>query len=112
MSPDIVPPLISDEAASALDTSAWITWNTSEPATSQVIYGISPNLTMSTTETTDYVTSHSVTLVGLTPTAAYDFQDRSRDGSDNVAVSGVDSFTTLASQDVQRIYLPLILKSF
>jgi hypothetical protein len=110
--PDTAPPLISDEEAAPLDIVAWVAWNTNEPATSQVEYGISPTLSLSTTETRDYVTAHKVTLTGLSSGTAYVYRVHSKDGADNATVSAEFGFTTLASQDVRRIYLPLILKSF
>jgi hypothetical protein len=108
--PDTTPPVISNIAASSLDTSAWITWTTNEPATSRVEYG-SPSPTISTIETTTYVTSHSVALSGLTPGTFYAYRVYSRDGAGNLAgPSATLNFTTMSTNDVERVYLPIIVK--
>ena len=103
--------VISNLAVSKLDTIASITWNTNEPATSQVSYGISPTLTLSSSQTSSYVTSHTVLITGLLPETTYIYQVLSKDGSGNLGSSAELSFTTLATDAVKRIYLPLILKT-
>jgi hypothetical protein len=108
---DMTPPSISNIAASPLVTEAVITWNTDEPATSQVAYGISPTLNLSTTESTEYVISHEVALDNLSPDTTYACAVRSTDEGGNTAVSEVSSFKTLASGDMNHIYLPLVLRS-
>jgi hypothetical protein len=108
---DSTPPTISAVAAHPLDTVVGITWITDEPATSQVTYGISPTPLYTTTETMVYRTSHSVRLTNLVPDSSYVYAVISRDEADNKAVSAVFSFRTLASEDVDRIYLPLVLSS-
>jgi hypothetical protein len=108
---DLTPPSISDVAASPLVTETVITWTTDEHATSQVTYGISPTLNLSTTESTEYVISHEVVLASLSPGTAYAYVVRSTDGAGNLAVSEVFSFRTLASQYPNHVYLPLVLRS-
>ena len=110
---DTIPPAISDVSGAALDTVAVITWTTDEPATSRVEYGVgSP--TISTIETTNHVTSHQVVLTGLNTQTTYVFRVHSRDAAGNLASNpsgpGTHSFTTLAAEDIQRTYLPLIIK--
>jgi hypothetical protein len=104
------PLTISNVAAHPLDTSAWITWDTDRPATSQVEYGISPTLGISTTPTASYVVSHSVRISGLMSSTEYYYQVRSTDVSGQSAQSEISSFTTLAPEDIRWIYLPIILK--
>jgi hypothetical protein len=111
--PDTTPPVITNIGAGALDTLAIITWTTDEPATSRVEYGEgSPS--MSTTETTNYVTSHQVVLTGLNPQTTYVFRVYSRDVAGNLTSDpngpGLHSFSTLAPEEVRKMYLPVILK--
>ena len=60
------------------DTSAVITWTTDEVSTSAVNYGTT-TLLGSTESDSDYVTSHSITLTGLTPMTDYYFEISSTD---------------------------------
>jgi hypothetical protein len=93
-----------------LVTSATIAWTTDEPATSQVTYGISPTLTLPTTETTEYVSAHSVVLTHLISNTTYVYRVHSRDSVGNLAISDERSFTTLSSEDIKRVFLPIILR--
>ena len=97
---------ISNLSVHPLDTKATITWDTNRLATSQVFYGKTPALGMSTQETNSYVTSHSVLISGLTPNTTYYYRVASTDvGSQNVT-SDVLSFKTLATVDIRHLYLP------
>lgn len=107
---DTIPPVISNINASTLDTCARITWDTDEPSTSQVFYGISPVLSDNTTESTDYVTAHEITLTGLVPDTTYSYSVKSRDASGNKATSPVFTFKTLTPEEVKRIYLQFVIK--
>ncbi|HNB53192.1 MAG TPA: DUF6298 domain-containing protein, partial [Anaerolineales bacterium] len=108
--PDNTPPILSNIAASPLDISALITWNSDEPATSLVNYGISPTLTDSTDENLVLTTNHSVILTGLTPGTTYVFRVVSFDAARNRSNSEIFTFTTLESGAVYTVYLPLVLK--
>lgn len=103
------PLTVTNVSASVLDTSAVITWQTNKPSTSQVLYGISPNMDLSTTEKTTLVTSHSVLLTGLLPNITYAYSAISRDLEGQVDM-GESTFTTLDPADVTQNYLPIILK--
>ncbi|MEA1993053.1 MAG: S8 family serine peptidase [Euryarchaeota archaeon] len=82
---DANEPVISGVSVSNVtDTSATITWTTDEPATSTVNYGTTTSLGSSSTEG-EYVTSHSITLQGLTSETVYYFEVAS---TDNVCPSG------------------------
>jgi hypothetical protein len=107
---DTTPPTISNVTASPLATSTMISWTTNENATSQVIYGISPDLNQSTTETTNYVTMHSVTLSSLSPGTTYVYRVRSRDAAGNLSTSEQFGFTTFSLEGVRWVYLPVILR--
>jgi hypothetical protein len=104
------PPVISSVAVHPLDTTAGFAWTTDRPATSQVQYGPSPTLGMSIPETSEYVTSHSVRISGLSPTTKYYYKVRSAEVGGLSAESEVASFTTLAAEDIEWLYLPVILK--
>jgi len=91
------PPKITGTAASPSPTEVTITWATDVPATSQVDYGITSGLGVLTQPDTQLVTSHSVTISGLTPETTYRFQVRSADASGEEAIEPDPpaSFTTL-----------------
>jgi hypothetical protein len=106
--PDLLPPQITSGpfVVHLSDTSVSISWTTNEPATSTVMYGIgSPT---STNTQAGLSTSHTVTLIGLTPTATYQYQVSSSDQVGNgPTVSAVASFATQASPG--DVTPPLIL---
>jgi len=104
------PPTVFNIAARRLDTIAWFTWNTDEAASSQVEYGISPTLEISTTETNRYVTSHAVLITGLLPSTDYVYSVRSKDVAGNPTTSEIFGFTTVASEDIKLPRLPVILR--
>lgn len=108
---DSIPPTIENVTATALDIWALVAWSTDEVATSQVTYGISPTLSMSTTEAPDYVLAHTVVLTGLSPNTTYVYVVRSRDEAGNTSVSSEHSFTTIPAEDTKYLYLPLVLNS-
>ncbi|MGH8246589.1 MAG: GDSL-type esterase/lipase family protein, partial [Gammaproteobacteria bacterium] len=95
---DTTPPVISAVTVSNVtDTTATITWTTDEPATSQVEYGPTTNYGWLRPIDPTLVTSHSVTLVGLSPGVLYHFRVFSRDGPGNTATSSDSTFTTTTS---------------
>jgi len=94
---DTTPPLISAVAAKNLTTSgATITWTTDEPSDSQVDYGINTSYGANSPLNSQMVTSHSVTLTGLSASATYHFRVNSRDASGRLATSNDFTFITLA----------------
>ncbi len=87
--PDTTPPVITQVSASPATngTSATITWTTDEPSTSRADYGTSSSaLNLNQTNAT-LVTSHSITLNGLSPSTTYYFRVTSTDASGNAATS-------------------------
>jgi len=94
---DTAAPTITQVNVSDItESSVTITWITDEPATSQVEYGQTISYGLSTTLDESLVTSHSISLGGLTPETTYHLRVRSEDGSANEAISGDYDFTTLA----------------
>ena len=93
--PDTTPPVITAVQATAIsDTSATITWQTDEPASSEVAYGETPAYADGTVSNAALVTSHSISLSGLSPSTQYHYQVTSADGDGNSASSVDFVFTT------------------
>ncbi len=91
------PPVISDVQSDPADVTCLVTWETDEPATSQVRYGTTPgSYPFETPQDTSLVTSHAVTLTGLEPETTYYFVVLSGDAQGNESQSAEHPFTTLA----------------
>jgi outer membrane lipoprotein-sorting protein len=98
--PDTTAPVISGVAASNITTtSATITWTTDELATSQVEYGLTTSYGSTTPLNSTLVTSHSISLPALTSGTTYHYRVKSKDASNNQAVSGDYTFTTASAGD-------------
>ncbi len=87
--PDATPPVISSVAASpgGNGTTATVTWNTDEPASSRVDYGISPGDLSLNSSSATLVSSHSLGLASLMPSTTYYYRVTSVDFSGNSATS-------------------------
>ena len=95
--PDLSPPeIVAGPAVVHLsDTSVSISWTTNEAASSRVEYGIGG--LSETILDNAMTTSHTVTLVNLSPLATYVFRVGSTDASSNgPTFSAQDAFTTQA----------------
>jgi glucose/arabinose dehydrogenase/PKD repeat protein len=86
-------PVISQVVARPGPGRVTITWRTDVPADSQVQYGRTTTYGSATALDRTLVTSHSVTISGLTRKAQYFFQVLSRDGVGNLS-SATGSFGT------------------
>lgn len=95
---DVTAPIISNTAVATNGDSATITWQTDEPASSQVAYGETTGYELGNEIIASLSTSHSITLTGLTMGNEYHFQLTSEDGAGNAAVSNDYSFTAEAPQ--------------
>ena len=92
---DTTAPTITNRTATSITAnSATITWTTSEPADSQVDYGLTTSYGSSTPLDSNRVTSHSVAISGLNASTLYHYRVRSRDGAGNLRVSSDSTFTT------------------
>ena len=92
---DTTPPTISAAGTSNLaSTSATIVWTTNEPAASQVEYGLTTAYGSLTPLDSTLVTSHSVTISGLSANTLYHYRVHSTDGAGNLAISADLTFTT------------------
>jgi hypothetical protein len=94
------PPVISNVSSSGItSSSATISWTTEIPSSSQVLYGATSSYDHSSTLDTTQVTSHSQTIIGLSPTTTYHFavQSTGTASPPNTSTSIDYQFTTSAS---------------
>jgi len=93
---DTTPPIISAVTATPSATSAVVTWSTNEAASSIVDYGLTNTYGTTTSEAdlSPRVTSHSVTLTGLTSCQTYHVRAKSNDAAGNLGAGTDNSFTT------------------
>jgi Domain of unknown function (DUF4082)/Bacterial Ig-like domain/Bacterial Ig domain/Purple acid Phosphatase, N-terminal domain/FlgD Ig-like domain/Cohesin domain len=85
---DTTPPVISAVNATPNgDGTATVTWTTDEAADSHVDYGTSSSSLTQTTGNNALVTSHTVTLTGLSSSTVYYYRVRSADAASNSATS-------------------------
>lgn len=104
---DTTAPVISAVAASGTNaTSTTITWTTNEPASSQVEYGTGLAYGQLTAIDNTLVTTHSVTLSGMSSNTVYDYRVRSKDAATNEAIGGNNVVTTLAILDLTPPSVP------
>ncbi len=93
---DAVPPVISNiRVINITENSATVTWETDEPATSRVRYGLTAAYEIGDVSSLDLVTSHSVVLNSLTRSTFYHFEVSSADAFSNTATSTDTTFSTL-----------------
>ena len=91
----IAPQLVGQSSASADDSSATISWKTTELAKSQVKYSLGTGYEFPSAFTNDFRSDHSIYLSGLSPNTTYHYQLVSRDASGNEMISTEDlSFKT------------------
>ena len=97
---DTTAPTISSRTATNITAnSATITWTTNEPATSKVDYGPTQSYGSTTPLDPSLVTSHIVTLAGLSADTTYNYRVRSIDAAGNERVSANSTFRTSAAPD-------------
>ncbi len=76
------------------NTSAQIGWNTNNPADTQIEYGTTTAYGSSTTLNQAMITTHSQTLLALSPSTTYHYHALSRDAGGTLVQSGDFTFTT------------------
>lgn len=92
---DNAPPAISEvTVAAARADGAVVGWTTSEPADSQVEYGMTTDYGDSTPPSSALVLSRGVSLSGLASEALYHYRVKSRDAAGQLAVSPDFVFAT------------------
>jgi hypothetical protein len=85
---DTIPPLIGDVTVSEVTSrSAVVSWETDEPATSQVRYGYSTAYGLATVPDNAFQTLHSVAFDSLSNNTVYHFSVQSRDQAGNLRSS-------------------------
>jgi hypothetical protein len=75
------------------ETSATVTWNTNQAASSTVLFGPT-TVYGSASSSTSFITSHSITLTDLTASTTYDFQVQATNAVGSYATSTNYTFTT------------------
>lgn len=96
--PDTSAPTISSIVVTPSTTTAQVTWNTNEAATSKAYYGTSTPLSLGSAANVSqsaFVTNHSLSLTGLTASTTYYIIVESKDAATNGSVSTAVSFQTL-----------------
>jgi len=97
---DETAPLVSNIQVTAItDSKAVISWDTNEPATTQVKYGLDTGYGIYAPEVWDMIATkvnHSVEITGLLPATEYHYLINCRDTSHNEAVVTDATFTTAA----------------
>ncbi len=97
---DTSPPVISEVTVSNVsDASATVSWETNEPATSEVEYGTTSSYGSTTTLDEELVTSHSVSLSGLDEDTTHHYRVKSKDAARNEGTSEDKTFTTSSEAD-------------
>jgi subtilase family serine protease len=92
------PPAISNVMVSSITTtSATITWTTDQASSSLVNYGTTTGYGSSSTLNPTLVTSHTVTLTGLTASTTYDFDVVSANSGAMSSTSPNSSFKTTST---------------
>jgi hypothetical protein len=90
-------PVISNVTSSGvMSGTATINWTTDEASTSVVNYGTTTAYG-STTSSAALVTTHSVTLTGLTPNTTYDFDVSSANSANTTSTSTSNTFQTTSN---------------
>jgi outer membrane biosynthesis protein TonB len=104
-SKDSTPPVISNINITDIGiSSATVSWDTNEPATSQVDYGITTNYEL-TNGNGLYVKSHKLALSYklLNPDTEFHVRVKSVDASGNVATAADQTFTTKAGNAILAV---------
>ena len=95
--PDTTAPVIASVAHTAITSplaTTTVTWTTDEPANSQVEYGKTTQLGLSTGIDSAMLRDHAVTLTSLDTNTTYYFRVKSSDAAGNTSVSTVSTLDT------------------
>ena len=111
---DTTVPLISNVNSNVSTNTADITWDTNEESDSVVWYSTTTPIVLSSSllaESADLVTSHTISLSGLSINTTYYFIVGSLDSSDNKATSTEFSFITTLTSDTTAPIISYIILS-
>lgn len=100
------PVIFNVVATGVTTTAATIAWTTDKPSDSQVDYGTTQLFGSTTLLNTNAVTSHSVTIAGLTGSTLYYFRVYSRDPAGNLSISRHYTLTTAAPSGPSIVLSP------
>lgn len=105
-STDTTAPTISAVTSTPSMSSAVISWTTNEYSTSQVEYGPTVSYGSQTALDPAMVTSHSVTVTGLSSSSTYHFRVKSKDAGSNTAVStNYTLVTTAVTPELRGVWM-------
>jgi regulation of enolase protein 1 (concanavalin A-like superfamily) len=93
--PDVAPPQISAISITPGHDSMLVTWTTDRPASSHVEWGETASYELGAIDDPTLVTSHSVTVIGLTPETLYHVQVSSSEGGTTGVSADLLTTTTL-----------------
>ncbi len=105
---DTLAPTVNSFVAAPTDSTATLTWTTTEPATTQIAYGLTSGYGTLTTLDATLSTSHSVTISGLANDTSFHAQALSADQAGNAVASADLAFTTASGA---RTYISNVLVS-
>jgi hypothetical protein len=89
---------VTSTAGTDPSTQAVITWTSDEPSTSQIAYGTTEGMYISTTtQDSTMMTNHSVTLSNLSPNTLYHYRIVSSNASSTTSFGTNNTFTTAAT---------------
>ena len=94
------PVITGVTASSVTTTSAVITWTTDQPSTSLVNYGATTSYGTSSPVNATLTTTHSVSLSGLAPNSAFNFDVVSANAASMSSISGNFTFVTSSAAPV------------
>jgi subtilase family serine protease len=97
---DGTAPIISQVSTNVGQAQCVISWQTDEPASSVVEYGLTPGYGTTNRLFGNLLTAHTVTLSSLTPGLTYHFRIRSADSVSNEAATADLTFQTLPAPDL------------
>lgn len=103
---DTTPPTIQNITVLTTTNTASISWNTTEPASTQAEYGTSSTYGQSTPLDSNLLTSHSISLTNLQANTTYHYRLRSVDGAGNETITEDTIFTTSSPPQTSNRKLP------
>ncbi len=103
---DFAPPVISAQGPVVTDitgTTAVVQWTTDVLSSSVVAFGLTSAYGTQMGQANEQVTSHSVTLTGLSPFTTYHYQVESEDAMGHFGYSGDSTFTTAKQANISSV---------
>jgi hypothetical protein len=105
---DTRPPVISNNQKYATSTAALVAWQTDEPTTALVEYGLTPLLGSTTELKSEFSNRHLFSLSGLQPGNTYYYRVRSMDAAGNLTTGDLATFETTAANVVTDTTSPTV----